>query len=166
MLSSIPMRAFIQAILAGVAAGAFLPTLLTIGIAVTLLPDVLHGTTQVRSILYLVALPVLVTVPLVLLGSVLIGLPATLLLKRRGQESAAAYMLVGAIGGTAILLLALLLMRASEGGWLCLLGAFSGAVTGGTWWRAARKSKSTEPPNPVIRNVSLSDGNHLSDTHG
>jgi hypothetical protein len=141
------MRAFVRAVLAGVLAGASLPVLLSCGVAVAILPDVMNGKARVLSFLWLLVLPVVVTIPLVLMGSVLIGLPATLLLAKRGRESDAAYMLTGAVGGLLIPLLALLLMKAPSGYWLSLIGAFSGVVTGHTWWACGRD------PNPPRRKI-------------
>ncbi len=97
------------------------------------------GEGRLLPLLWLVVLPLVVTILLVLLGSVLIGLPVTVLLRKRGGESAAAYIAAGAVGGLALPALVLLALNAPSGYWTCLLGAFSGGVTGATWWTRARK---------------------------
>ena len=85
---------------------------------------------------YLAVLPLLVSFGVVLTGSVIIGIPAFLILKTLKAESLRLYGCLGLFAGAAIPLFVLLITKAPEGYWLCLVGAGSGAATASTWWRS------------------------------
>jgi hypothetical protein len=61
------------------------------------------------------------------------------LLKQNKRESASAYAISGAVFGFAILLAIVMIFLDPSLYWMALLGAFSGAVTGQTWWRSGRQ---------------------------
>ena len=140
------MRAFFQAVFAGVLAGALLPMLGTVALALGALPSALRGGGQVLPLFGISILPLIYTVPLVLVGSLVIGLPVTVILKKINRESAAAYVAAGAAGGLVVPLIILLSINAPSGYWACLVGAFSGGMTGATWW-TARKPNVRSPPH-------------------
>jgi len=89
--------------------------------------------------LWLAAVPLVVALAIVLVASIVIGLPLTHLMRRRGTETKSTYIRVGALAGVVIPTAILVLMRAPTGYWMCILGAVSGAVTGRTWWISARE---------------------------
>jgi len=133
------MRAFTKSVLWGTLAACALPCAFTIALAINSLPEGLDGGGRLFPSLWLAILPIVVTFPLVLGASLLFGLPLTVLLKRTERESASAYTISGAVLGFAVPLVVLLIIRAPAGHWMALLGAFSGAVTGQTWWQSARE---------------------------
>lgn len=133
------MWPFLRAVLAGVLAGASPPMLATGGIALSVLPGALERGEQVLPLLVLAVFPLVYAIPLVLVGSIIIGLPVAVILRKRNSESAAAYVAAGAVGGFVVPLTILLSLHAPSGSyWLCFLGAFSGGVTGATWWTARK----------------------------
>lgn len=137
------MRAFVQAVLLGTLAASCLPLIWTIGMTAAAFPSAEHSYEGIAPLLWLALMPLLFTAPIVLLCSVVVGLPVTALLKSRGRESAEAYIIIGAVAGLAIPFLFLVAGRYSDpsGYWVCLVGSFSGGVTGQTWWRYGRKPK-------------------------
>ncbi|MET0370530.1 MAG: hypothetical protein ABW039_04035 [Sphingobium sp.] len=108
-------------------------------LALGLLPAGLNEGGRLFPSLWLAILPFVVSLPLVLAASIIVGLPLTALLQRRGWECASAYISVGAIVGFVLPIAILLLMAAPAGYWMALLGAVGGAVTGKTWWMSARE---------------------------
>jgi hypothetical protein len=134
------MGAFFKTVAVGTLAGAWLPMIFTVVVAVSLIPDSIDGHGSVASSLLFAVFPIGVTLAFVLPASVLLGLPVTVILVRLRAESEAAYILIGLAIGAALPLLVLAWMGASEGWWLTLLGAFSGSITGRTWWVEAREA--------------------------
>lgn len=134
-----PVPAFVRAVLYGALAAAapVLVVTVTLGIA-SMLDGGWRGDGKLAPSLWLAVLPLVVTLPLVLAASLLVGLPLTMLLRRFGRESELAYTTCGAVAGCLIPIGGLLAMAAPSGHWTALLGAFGGAVTGRTWWSAAR----------------------------
>ena len=74
-----------------------------------------------------------ISFPVVLACTIVLCLPLTFILARQGWESEAAYVTPGLMMGSVIPGLYDTSFSA-----LGIVGAFSGAVTGSTWWRAAR----------------------------
>jgi hypothetical protein len=111
----------------------------TVIVAVSVIPDGITGQGSVLSLLLFAIFPVGLTLAFVLPASILIGLPVTAILVRLRAESEAAYVLIGLTIGFALPLVVLAWMGTPEGWWLALLGAFSGGVTGRTWWIEARE---------------------------
>jgi len=134
------MRAFFKAVAIGTLAGAWMPMIFTVVVALSLIPDAIDGHGNVVSSLVFAIFPVAVAFVFVFLASILVGLPVTAILVRFRAESEAAYVLVGLAVGFALPLLVLAWMGAAEGWWLALLGAFSGSITGRTWWVEAREA--------------------------
>lgn len=139
------MRPFVKSVLFGALAGAAPVLIFTGALAIASLPQGLNGAGRLFPSLWLAILPLVVSIPLVLGASIIFGLPLTLILRRRGWESASAYISVGAIVGFALPIVILLLMAAPAGYWMALLGAFSGAVTGRTWWLSGREPHVSYP---------------------
>jgi hypothetical protein len=108
--------------------------LLTIPLAVFSLGDGGFDGTIGSSLMIGIA-PVLVTFPIVLGCSLLIGLPTVAVLRKLGRETAGSYVLVGCLTGGIVPPLLLWLMAAPDGSWMALLGTFSGGVTAATWSR-------------------------------
>ena len=134
-----PVPAFVRAVLHGAVAAAAPMLVITLVMEVISMFDLGRPGGNLWPSLYLMALPLIVTLPLVLAASLLIGLPLTILLKRTDRESERAYMACGAVAGFLIPIVGLLAMAAPSGYWVALLGAFGGAITGRTWWSAARQ---------------------------
>ena len=136
------LRAFVQAVLLGAIAAAA-PMLVVTGIIGTasILDGGPRGDGVIAPALYLMVLPLVVSLPVVLTASLIVGLPVTLLLKRWNRESAWAYAACGAVAGALIPLVGLLAAGAPSGYWTALLGVIGGAVTGWTWWFTARKPR-------------------------
>jgi hypothetical protein len=132
------MWPFVKSVLFGALAGSA-PFLVPTGtLVVTSLPSGFNDDGQLAGMLWIAVLPMVVAVPIVLGSSILIGLPLTAVLRRRGRESRIAYIASGAAAGYIIPPAILFLMSAQDGYWIAFLGAIGGAVTGRTWWISAR----------------------------
>lgn len=94
--------------------------------------------------LFIALLPILIALAFVLAASVFIGIPATILLSKTCRESKSAYVGIGIFMGSLLPALVLIYMEAQEGWWVTFLGAFSGAMTGCTWWTSAREEKAAQ----------------------
>ena len=103
------------------------------------IPDGVDGNGGILSSLLFAGFPLALALAFVLPVSFFVGLPLTALLIRIRAESSAAYVAVGLVVGFALPLAVLAWMGAAEGWWLALLGAFSGSITGRTWWLEARE---------------------------
>jgi hypothetical protein len=132
-------RPFCYAVASGTVAGGLIPLLLSFFIVFTFSP---YGDPEaIDSVwwdLTLAVSPIVVTFAIVLLSSLIIGLPATALLARFRKESSAAYVALGLGAGFFLPLIILLAADAAVLWWIALFGAFSGAVTGRTWWTFGR----------------------------
>lgn len=136
------MWPFIKSVMLGALAGAGPILFITVLIAASSIPEGLNGDGNLLPSLWLAILPLIVATPLVLGASICVGLPLTYFLRRMGRESLNAYCGAGVIVGFVLTISILLIFAASAGYWMALLGAFSGAVTGRTWWVTAREPKS------------------------
>ena len=135
-----PLLPFAKSVFFGAVAGAAPYLLFSILFAILGLPRALTDPGEFLAMLALAVLPLAVAIPVVLTGSIVVGLPVTAALKRWDQESAAAYIGIGAASGAALTLLLLFLIAAPpDSEWLAIFGALSGAVTGLTWWLSWRK---------------------------
>ena len=128
-----------------------MPLAFTTILALSFLPDVFSGKMTIGQILYLLGLPLIVAFPIVLLASIVFGLPLTALLRRINREWFGVYVPVGFAIGSLIPIAILALIDATAGYWTAALGAISGAVTGYVWWAEARahhdfNSEQTPPP--------------------
>jgi hypothetical protein len=133
------VKPFLKSVLAGASVGSapfvllFIPMLIFQLFSVSTIGEVGAG-------LFLLILPFLVAFVVVGLASLMIGIPVTLFLARRGWERASSYILAGALCGGA---LEVIHGIASWPGWpsplIVLLGILSGAATAQTWWVTARR---------------------------
>jgi hypothetical protein len=131
------MKALLHAVWAGTCAGAAIRTALTFMLAL----NGLAGGQGVLSMLWLGILPLLLTVPFVLVGALGIGLALTALLQKTGRETRTAYVVAGAVVG---FLLPLLFSSAnSTDVWWpgSFLGILSGSVTANVWWKHRSRPK-------------------------
>lgn len=142
---SIYMWPFAKSVLFGALAGAAPMLIFTTVLAIGSLPEGVNGDGNLLPSLKLAILPLVVSLPLVLGASIVIGLPLTAILKRKGWESGMVYIATGAVAGFILPIVILLLLHAPAGYWTAHLGAVGGAVTGRTWWTSAR-----EPFAPAV----------------
>ena len=92
----------------------------------------------------IIFLPFLIGLVCAATGLVVVGLPITAWLKRRGEESRGAYLSGGLIGGAVVTLACCLLIFGgvfSAAILLAVFGALTGGATGHYWWRFARKEE-------------------------
>ena len=80
-----------------------------------------------------------ISFPVVLVCTIVLCLPLTFILSRRGWESEAAYVMAGLVLGAMIPGLYDKSLSV-----LGIVGAFSGAVTGSTWWWSARDRQAVD----------------------
>jgi ABC-type antimicrobial peptide transport system permease subunit len=99
--------------------------------------DSINGNGLLSSIVFAV-FPLVLALAFVFPASLIIGLPLTAVLRRIHAESSMAYVCAGIVVGFILPWAALAWRGAVEGWWLAIIGAFSGAVTGRTWWVEAR----------------------------
>ena len=131
------MRAFVKSVALGTLAGAWLPMIFTVIAVFIAGVDGIAGNGLLPSVLF-AAFPLALALAFVFPASLIIGLPLTAILTRFRAESSMAYVTVGIVSGIALPLAILAWMGAEGGWWLALIGAFSGAITGRTWWVEAR----------------------------
>lgn len=122
----------------GALIGTSLPTLATFIFGIGILAQGAGAAILVMFLPFLVGLACAAT------GLAVVGLPVTLWLKRRGEESRSAYLSGGLIAG-AIVSIAICwwLFDGELGGVLffSVFGALTGGATGNYWWRFARKDE-------------------------
>lgn len=131
-------RAFVRAVLTGTPASGGPAMMVTAppGLAM-IVSSADDGVGPLPSLL-LAVLPL----PDVLVSALVVGLPVTILLKRLGAESLATCIAIGGMAGVA--LPAFLVTLEGTGGdpvLLAVLGGFSGATTGRSRWRHARRHR-------------------------
>jgi hypothetical protein len=136
------IKSFCKAVGAGTIAGGGPYLFLTVPLAVGDLFSPIDGTPNVFRDLYLAGLPVLVALALVLSGSIVIGIPTAMIL-RKGPDQLGRYVLIGITTG---LLIPLLGSRVAGAEWgpavgMGIFGAVSGGVTALTWSKATQKQK-------------------------
>ncbi|MFT4253961.1 MAG: hypothetical protein QM608_15935 [Caulobacter sp.] len=97
------------------------------------------GAPDLWAALFVATLPLLISFACVLAGGLVIGLPTSLILKRRGAETVEAYSGLGALFG-AVLPLVLALAAGGSGGAVAFsgLGVLGGGTAGYVWWRSGR----------------------------
>ena len=145
------MRPFFRSVWAGAVAGAALPLILTVMLAL----DGLVRGDPLLSMLLLALFPLFVTVPVVLAAALTIGLPVAALLQRANLESRTVYVLTGGAVGFLLPLLFESLSNVANTfisflptddtmtlWWIgSFFGALSGAVTANVWWKSRLKPK-------------------------
>jgi hypothetical protein len=120
------MQAVAKSVLAGTIGGAFLPLCVLLPTFLFSFADPNAGLPWSRAALLLY--PVGLSFAFASLGMILIGLPATVLLRRLGREGQTAYALVGAIAGGLVTL-----GFFGGAGLFVICGVLSGAMTGYAW---------------------------------
>ncbi len=134
------MRAFFRSVIFGTLAAAVVPLFFTTLFAITL-ASVTPGEKNTEfDYLFLAILPLIVSFAFVFSAAFLIGLPTTVFLSAIRQESEGAYIAIGIIAGFLLAIGFLFINGGMYFWWIALLGAFSGAVTGKTWWTDARET--------------------------
>ena len=129
---------FAKAVLLGSVAGAAPYLLLSLVFVLLGLPKALTSFTEFLAMIGLAVLPIAVALPMVLTGSIAIGLPATAALRHWELESGAAYTAIGTVSGGGLAFAIAVLFDVPDPPWAGFLGSISGAVTGLTWWRSGR----------------------------
>ncbi len=99
----------------------------------------------VWTMLSLVFLPSLVTVPIVAAASVIVGLPIHSHLVRTGRAGDLAYSLAGGLVGFALPMALVLWDGSADNLMLPMLGLVSGAATGHAWWKARPPGGTSSP---------------------
>ena len=132
------IKAFGKAVGAGTIAGGGPYFLFTAALAVGDFFSPIDGKANLARDFYLAVLPLLVTFPVVLLSSALIGIPTAAILGR-GTDRLRQYVLVGVTAG---LLIPLIVLRIAGAEWgvafgMGLYGTLSGGVTALIWSRAS-----------------------------
>ena len=129
--------AFARAVLTGAFAAAAPFLLVTVPLGLILLFDFGDPMGGARGLLIAVA-PLIVTLPIVLGASILIGLPLTYLLSRSRRERGQHYVATGAFFGGAFPLAISIVVGPDASPnlfYFALPGALGGAVTGWQWGR-------------------------------
>ena len=139
------MRPFLKSILLGALVGAAPYLLTSLLFALFAIPRAFSSVSEFASLLVLAISPLIVAVPIVAAGALMIGLPTTRLLKRWNQENGFTYTAAGGGSGAVMALVLAVLLAVPDLPWAALLGAFSGAVTGFSWWRLARSARVAAP---------------------
>lgn len=149
-MSRIHVWGFVKAVAAGSLAGAAPMMLMTVPIGLFM---ALQGTwSEVLVGLRIMFLPLMVSTPVVLVSSVLIGIPTFLLLRRKGLETPTAYAVAGAVMGIVVTICFDLVAGGEASGLLLNLGALAGGVTGWSWWRWGRRPaiSASKPSDPDV----------------
>jgi hypothetical protein len=144
--------AFAKAVTAGSLAGAGPMMLLTVPLGMVLILQ--DTSSNLLTALRMMFLPLMVSAPVVLASSVLVGIPTFLVLRRKGLETKAVYAVAGTVIGIAISVITNVAMGGEAGGILMNLGALAGGVTGWSWWHWGRRHYVLAPAaNDVVPRV-------------
>lgn len=92
--------------------------------------------------------PLIITLPCVLVASIVFGLPLTAILSHFGKEKGEYYVIAGtAFGALPFLIIPMFLQNGStDFGYIAVMGALGGAVTGWQWGRY--RDEPFAPSNP------------------
>lgn len=128
--------AFAKTVLTGAFAAAAPFLLVTVPLGLILLFDFGDPMGGARGLLIAVA-PLIVTLPIVLGASILIGLPLTYLLSRAGRDQGELYVVAGLFfGGILPVAISILAGQAADAlFYFAIPGSLGGAVTGWSWGR-------------------------------
>jgi len=126
--------AFVRAVAMGSLAGAGPMMLLTLPLGVVVMVQD-PSSTGIATGLKAMFIPLMISTPVVLGSSLLLGIPTFLFLRSRGMETRETYAIVGAVMGIAVTIAMNLVMGDEPGGVFMYLGALAGGVTGWSWWR-------------------------------
>ena len=136
------IRSFARSVAAGTIVGGGPFMLLTVPLAIMDGFQPMTGKPNLTGDLYLAVLPILVSLATVLFGSIVIGIPSTIILRKRRLENRRRYVIIGVAAGFLIPLLGLIVAGAEWGiaaEW-GLLGSFSGYVTAFTWSKGTNRT--------------------------
>ena len=117
----------------GTFAAACGPTGVTALIGLMVLGDPGGVAQDVGKATYILILPLVLAFCVVLLCSIIFGIPATYILHRLGKESRANYAAIGAVAGFVAPVLLVLVISGEHNLLVILIGMFSGGVTGWVW---------------------------------
>lgn len=106
---------------------------LTLPLAIGDFIEPMSGKRRLLTDIYLAGLPLWIAFAIVLLSSVIVGLPVHYILEKRRIASHTTYVVAGVLAGFLVPLLILLAIGAVAGFWMATLGAFSGGVTAHFW---------------------------------
>ena len=109
------MWRFWKSVVVGTLAGAALPTFVTIPLAIGNIVSPMTGHMDILGSLYLAALPLLISLGLVLASSLIIGLPTATILSFRNAETEKNYQIIGGAAGMFVPLVGLLAIGATAG---------------------------------------------------
>ena len=128
--------AFAKAVLTGACAAAAPFLVLTVPIGLAALFDFGDPMGGLNGLL-IAAAPLIVTLPIVLGASILIGLPLTYLLSRAGRDQGELYVVAGLFfGGVLPVAISILAGQAADAlFYFAIPGSLGGAVTGWSWGR-------------------------------
>lgn len=128
--------AFAKAVLTGAFAAGSPLLLISVPAGIVLLFDFGDPMGGLNGLL-IAAFPLLITLPIVLGASILIGLPLTYLLSRAGRDQGELYVVAGLFFGGVLPVAISILAGQAAGGlfYFAIPGSLGGAVTGWSWGR-------------------------------
>jgi hypothetical protein len=128
------MWRFAKSAMVGSAVGAVLPMCLSVSVAIQGLIHLQDSGLGILGLGIVALFPLIVSFPIVLCSSLLVGIPTYLILRKLNAEGGELYMLFGGLFGVAIPIGILLVGKAQSGFWLAVFGMFAGVATANTWW--------------------------------
>ena len=128
-----PTKAFSKAVLHGTLAGGLPPMLMTLPIAIGDYIDPISGGRSLLKDIYLAGMPIWISFTLVLVTSIIVGLPVHFIIQKQRIASETLYLLAGSLAGFLVPLAVLFAIGAVAGFWMAGLGAFSGVMTARSW---------------------------------
>lgn len=132
-------RFFAKSVLFGSAAAAAIPSVFTVCLALGWLGMGSVGDGHgdgMLWLLYVVLLPISLTIPIVLVARVVFGLPLATYLRRTEREDAPTYTIIGGAIGLLLPICVMSILGAPEGYWVSVFGMVGGTVTAYTWSRS------------------------------
>ena len=102
------------------------------------------GTLECLPVSLLILLPLIISVPVVLLGWLIVGLPLSAVLARFQHDNADTIGLAGAVVGTLVVLAFLWLVDSLWYFWFALVGTVGGGVTGNLWGQVLEEAQTQD----------------------
>lgn len=128
------VRAFASAVGWGAFAGAAPYFVLTVPMGLVVLFGDNLGPNRLVG-LYFMVLPLLISLPIVMVASMVLGLPLTAFLSRLGKETGQTYVVCGFLFGAIPFIVLILSIGEFGAGIFAFSGGLGGAVTGWVWGR-------------------------------
>lgn len=152
VVDRVAVIAFAKAVLTGAFAAAAPVLVLTVPFGLVALFDFDDPMGGARGLLIAAVFPLIITLPIVLGASILIGLPLTYLLSRAGRDQGELYVVAGLFFGGVLPVAISILAGQAAGGlfYFAIPGSLGGAVTGWSWGRyrdALNLARHTEHPD-------------------